>query len=169
MYTVPVDVSCSEARLSLNVEVTFTRPVNSTEGPLRIRNMVDANSLWPVRIHSPCPVPASSTLVGPVGTVIALEKITRPSLMKLNSCGGTPVSALLIQVPARLVCSDSLPPESAYRNVDVSTIAARASIDRTLILVRRGGPVDWFNILVIRFVLSLFVYSFGLWSAFAPE
>src|SRR6266436_5723467 len=106
MYTVPLDAIWSELRLSLNLEVTFTRPVNSTVGPLRRRNMVDANSLWPVRIHSPCPVPSSSTLVGPVGVVIVLEKIKRPSLMKLNICGDTPGSALLIQVPARLLYSD---------------------------------------------------------------
>src|SRR5580765_2357880 len=98
MYTVPADVSWSVLRSSLKVEVTFTRSVNSAVGPLRRRNMVDANSWLPVRIHSPCPVPTSSTLVGPVGVIIVLEKITRPSLIKLNRDGGAPGSALLIQV-----------------------------------------------------------------------
>src|SRR5882672_11284574 len=115
MYTVPVEVSWSELRLSLKVEVTFTRPVKSTVGPLRSRNVVHANSLRPVRIQSPCPVPTSSKLDGPVGVTMVLEKIKRPSLIKLKRDGGTPGSALLTQVPAR-ACSEWLPSESAREN-----------------------------------------------------
>jgi len=35
-----------------------------------------------------------------------------------------------------------------------------AKIDTNLDLVRRGSPVDWFNMLIIRFVLSLFLFLF---------
>ena len=38
----------------------------------------------------------------------------------------------------------------------VRTSAATVAIDRNLVLVRRASPVDWFNVLIIRFVLSLF-------------
>ena len=37
-----------------------------------------------------------------------------------------------------------------------------------MIFVRRGSLVDWFNMLVIRFVLSLFVFSFAV-RRFAPD
>lgn len=47
----------------------------------------------------------------------------------------------------------------AYRGVAISTIAAKASINRTLILIRRGSPVDWCNILVMRFVLCGFLFA----------
>jgi hypothetical protein len=80
MYNVPVDMIWSEALFSLILSVNFTRPVNSTVGPLRRKNLVEANSWRPVRIHWPWPVDISSTLVGPVGTVMHLDDVKLPSL-----------------------------------------------------------------------------------------
>ena len=41
-----------------------------------------------------------------------------------------------------------------------TTTAVMASINRSLVLVRRGSLINLFNLLVIRFVLSCFCFCF---------
>src|SRR2546427_9432497 len=79
----------------------------------------------------------------------------RPSLMKLTR--SAPPVSMLDQVPATVVCTGWVAPASARKNAAVITTPVMARIDRNVVLVRRGGLVDWFNMLVIRFVLSLFL------------
>ena len=42
----------------------------------------------------------------------------------------------------------------------MSTSAVTATMDRNLVLVGRACPVDWLNVLIILFVLSMFVSMF---------
>src|SRR6266853_6929618 len=79
----------------------------------------------------------------------------RPSLMKLTR--SAPPVSMLDQVPATVVCTGWVAPASARKNAAVITTPVMARIDKNVVLVRRGCPVDWFNMLVIRLVLSLFV------------
>src|SRR5437667_1356418 len=78
----------------------------------------------------------------------------RPSLMKLTR--SLPPVSKLDQVPATVVCTGWGAPASARKNAAVITTPVMARIDKNVVLVRRGRPVDWFNMLVIRFVLSFF-------------
>src|SRR5947208_1421977 len=89
----------------------------------------------------------------------------RPSLMKLTR--SLPPVSKLDQVPATVVCTGWVAPASARKNAAVITTPVMARIDKNVVLVRRGRPVDWFNMLVIRFVLSFFV--FVCCQAFAPD
>src|SRR5437016_2912424 len=89
----------------------------------------------------------------------------RPSLMKLTR--SAPPDPMDVQVPATVVCTGWFAPASARKNAAVITTPVMARIDRNVVLVRRGGLVDWFNMLVIRFVLSQFVFVFC--QAFAPD
>src|SRR2546428_8477421 len=82
----------------------------------------------------------------------------RPSLMKLTR--SAPPVSMLDQVPATVVCTGWVAPASARKNAAVITTPEMARIDKNVVLVRRGRLVDWFNMLVIRFVLSLFVFVF---------
>src|SRR2546425_8173047 len=90
----------------------------------------------------------------------------RPSLMKLARFALS--ESKLIQVPATVLCTGWFAPASARNNAAVITTAVMARIDRNFVFVRRGRPVDWFNMLVIRFVLSLFVFLFDV-RRFAPD
>ena len=65
-----------------------------------------------------------------------------------------------IQVPATVVCTGWFAPASARKNAAVITTPVMARIDKNVVFVRRGRLVDWFNMLVIRFVLSLFVFVY---------
>src|SRR5205814_9292435 len=78
----------------------------------------------------------------------------RPSLMKLTR--SAPPVSMLDQVPATVVFTGWFAPASARKNAAVITTPVMARIDRNVVLVRRGSLVGWFNMLVIRFVLSLF-------------
>src|SRR6266568_3182503 len=89
----------------------------------------------------------------------------RPSLMKLTR--SAPPVSMLDQVPATVVCTGWFAPASARKNAAAITTPVMARIDRNVVLVRRGRLVDWFNMSVIRFVLSLFVFVF-VWR-FAPD
>src|SRR5205809_3960904 len=82
----------------------------------------------------------------------------RPSLMKLAR--SAPPVAMLVQVPATVVCTGWFAAASARKNAAVITTPVMARIDRNVVLVRRGGLVDWFNMLVIPLVLPLFVLFF---------
>src|SRR5216117_2316021 len=82
----------------------------------------------------------------------------RPSLMKLTR--SAPPVAMLVQVPATVAWTGWVAPASARKNAAVITTPVMARIDRNVVLVRRAGLVDWFNMLVIRFVLSLFAFVF---------
>src|SRR6266487_4046034 len=84
----------------------------------------------------------------------------RPSLMKLTR--SLPPVSKLDQVPATVVCTGWVAPASARKNAAVITTPMMARIDKNVVFVRRGRLVDWFNMLVIRFVLSLFVYLFAV-------
>src|SRR5213080_1897924 len=90
----------------------------------------------------------------------------RPSLMKLTR--SAPPVSMLDQVPATVVCTGWVAPASARKNAAVITTPVMARIDRNFVLVRRAGLVDWFNMLIIRFVLSLFVFLFAV-RRFAPD
>jgi len=59
-------------------------------------------------------------------------------------------------------------PASARKNAAVITTPVMARIDKNVVLVRRGRLVDSFNMLIIRFVLSLFVFLFAV-RRFAPD
>src|SRR5438128_2330777 len=89
----------------------------------------------------------------------------RPSLMKLTR--SLPPVSMLDQVPATVVCTGWFAPASARKNAAVMTSPVMARIEKNVVLVRRGRLVDWFNMSVIRFVLSLFVFVFC--QAFAPD
>src|SRR5437870_1244728 len=89
----------------------------------------------------------------------------RPSLMKLTR--SAPPVSMLDQVPATVVFTGWFAPASTRKNAAVITTPVKARIDRNVVLVRRGCPVNWFKMLVIRFVLSLFVFVFC--QAFAPD
>src|SRR6266496_6867470 len=80
----------------------------------------------------------------------------RPSLMKLTR--SAPPVSMLDQVPATVVFTGWFAPASARKNAAVITTPVMARIDKNVVLVRRGRLVDWFNMLVIRFVLSLFCF-----------
>src|SRR5205809_5224049 len=82
----------------------------------------------------------------------------RPSLMKLNR--SAPPVSMLDQVPATVAWTGWFAPASARKNAAVITTPVMARIDRNVVLVRRAGLVDWFNMLVIRFVRSLFAFVF---------
>src|SRR5439155_19243546 len=79
----------------------------------------------------------------------------RPSLMKLTR--SAPPVSMLDQVPATVVCTGWVAPASARKNAAIITTPVMARIEKNVVLVRRGSLVDWFNLLVIRFVLSLFL------------
>src|SRR2546427_4230118 len=55
------------------------------------------------------------------------------------------------------------------RNGRAIAPAIREARMKSLVFVRRGRPIDWFNMLVIRFVLFFFVCCFVGCQAFAPE
>src|SRR6266446_2501236 len=82
----------------------------------------------------------------------------RPSLMKLTR--SAPPVSMLVQVPATVVCTGWFAPASARKNAAVITTPVMARIDRNFVFVGRGRPVDWFNMLVIRFVLSVLAFVF---------
>src|SRR5437870_2090956 len=88
----------------------------------------------------------------------------RPSLMKLTR--SAPPVSMLDQVPARVVCTGWFAPASARKNAAVITAPVMARTDKNVVFVRRGCPVDWFNMSVIRLVLSLFLL-FVRW--FSPD
>src|SRR5438093_12944148 len=90
----------------------------------------------------------------------------RPSLMKLTR--SAPPVSMLDQVPATVVFTGWFAPASARKKAAVITTPVMARIDRNVVLVRRGGLVDWFNMLVIPFVLSLFVFLFAV-RRLAPD
>src|SRR6185503_12883885 len=88
----------------------------------------------------------------------------RPSLMKLTR--SAPPVSMLDQVPATVVCTGWFATASARNNAAVITSPVMVRIDRNFVFVRRGRSVDWFNMLVIRFVLSLFLFVV---RGFAPD
>src|SRR5437899_12296967 len=80
----------------------------------------------------------------------------RPSLMKLTR--SAPPDPMDVQVPATVVCTGWFAPASTRKNAAVITTPVMARIDKNVVLVRRGSLVGWFNMLAIRFVLSMFVF-----------
>src|SRR5689334_21148003 len=93
-------------------------------------------------------------------------QMRRPSLKKLIRCIATPGAPLAIQVPARWFCSGWFPPDWAREHGAVSSRAVTAKRDRNLDLVRRRRSMDWFDVLLIRFGLSVFLLV--CFQAFAP-